>query len=198
MPFALIKSFILFSFILSLLSSITFPGVSAETSNDLISDVCRKARNPRLCSQVLRSNRRARKASSPLELWEVSMDLSKSSAQATKNTIIMLSLRTRDRELRERYKSCVTSYDSAIYYLKIANHYWKGGDFAEVARYTAAALNEPISCRQNFARAAPAEPADLREGNDKLECLCSVVLIISNRLSGRHFSFLEDEYKPKD
>ncbi|KAI3469237.1 hypothetical protein Pfo_025900 [Paulownia fortunei] len=195
MPFALFKSFILFSFILS---AIMLLRVSAETSNDLISEVCKKTRNPRLCSQVLKSNRRALKASSPLELGEISMNLSKSSAQATKNMIIMLGLRTRDRELKEQYKSCVMNYDSAIYYLKTANCYLKGGDFVRVGRYTAAAMNEPIYCRQNFARPALAEPAGFKEGNDKLECLCSVVLVISNRLSGRHFSFLAGEYISKD
>ncbi|KAK4425997.1 hypothetical protein Salat_1793700 [Sesamum alatum] len=170
------------------------PGVSANTSNDLISDVCKRTRTPRLCLQILKSNVRARKASSPLQLGEVSMDLSKSSAKATKNMILFSSLRTKDKGLKERYKSCAVNYDSALYYINIANQYLKGGDFASVGRYIAAALNEPISCRHNF---ATAEPAGLKEGNDKLECLCSVVLVISDRLSGKHCSFPAGEYLPK-
>ncbi|XP_011091907.1 pectinesterase inhibitor-like [Sesamum indicum] len=183
LPFALLKPCILFFFILG---NITFLRVRAKTSNDLISDVCKRTTTPRLCLQILKSNGRARKASSPLELGEVSMDLSKSSAKATKNMILFSSLRTRDKGLKERYKSCAVNYDSALYYINIANQYFKGGDYASVGRYTAAALNEPIACRHNFARA---EPAWLREGNDKLECLCSVVLVISDHLSGRHCSF---------
>ncbi|KAL0457536.1 UNVERIFIED_CONTAM: hypothetical protein Slati_1092800 [Sesamum latifolium] len=183
LSFPLIKPFILFFFILC---NITFLRVSAKTSNDLISDVCKRTRTPRLCLHILKSNGRARKASSPLELWEVSMDLSKSSAKATKNMILFSSLRTRDKGLKDRYKSCAANYDSALYYINIANQYLKGGDYVSVGRYIAAAQNEPISCRQKFARA---EPAGLKEGNGKLECLCNVVLVISDHLSGRHCSF---------
>ncbi|PIN00423.1 hypothetical protein CDL12_27071 [Handroanthus impetiginosus] len=176
MPFAPFKTFIFFSIILSLLSFL-------KSDDLLISEICRKTRNPNLCSQILKSNNRARKASSPVQLGVISMDLSKSTAQATKNMIIMLRLRTIDREMRARYKSCVMNYESAIYYLKLANYYLKGGDFANAGRYTAAALNEPISCRKIFA----VEPKDVKERNDRLECLCSVVLAICNNLySGRN------------
>ncbi|KAK4405434.1 hypothetical protein Sango_0549900 [Sesamum angolense] len=91
------------------------------------------------------------------------MDLSKSSAKATKNMILFSSLRTRDKGLKERYKSCAVNYDSALYYINIANHYLKGGDYASVGRYAAAALNEPISCRHNFATAEPAAMGDIME-----------------------------------
>ncbi|KAK6160948.1 hypothetical protein DH2020_004329 [Rehmannia glutinosa] len=188
-PLVLIKLFLLFCFILSLLSSIILVCISAERSNDLIYEVCKKTRNPTLCLQLLKSNSKALKASSPLQLGEISINLSKSSAEATKNTIIMLRIRTRDVELKQRYKSCETNYDSAIYYLKIANYYLKGGDFANVGRYTAAALNEPIYCRESFARAA--ESTGLKEANDKLECLCSVVLVFLTVYLGGTYPTIE-------
>ncbi|PIN24733.1 hypothetical protein CDL12_02524 [Handroanthus impetiginosus] len=183
-PFALIKPFML----LYLVTIITFPRViiTAKISNDLISEICRKTRNRILCSKLLKSNRRAHKASSLLQLGKISMDLSKSSAQETKNMIIKLHLRTRSdhRKLKERYKSCLTNYESAIHNLKLSNNYYKSGDFAKAGRYTAAALKETTSCEQNFAESAP---ADLQEENRKMECLCSVVLVICNSLSGRGF-----------
>ncbi|KAG8370575.1 hypothetical protein BUALT_Bualt14G0131400 [Buddleja alternifolia] len=185
MSFVLIKLIIVFCFILSLLIS------NAETSNDLIFNICKKTRSPKLCSEILRSNRRARKASSLAELLDISMEMGKSSAQATKNMIIISRLRTRDRETKERYKSCVTNYDSAAYYLKLANYYLKNGDYVKVSRYIAAALNEPVSCRQNFGRPERVEPEGLKEGNDKLECLCSFGLVISNSLSGKNLSFAQ-------
>ncbi|KAL0376321.1 UNVERIFIED_CONTAM: Pectinesterase inhibitor [Sesamum calycinum] len=155
LPFALIMPFFFFFFILS--NTKLFLRVSAKTSNDLISDVCKRTRTPTLCLHILKSNGRARKASSPLQLGEVSTDLSKSSAKATRNMILFSSLRTRDKGLKEQYKSCAANYDSALYYINIANHYLKGGDYASVGRYAAAALNEPISCRHNFASAEPAD-----------------------------------------
>ncbi|GFQ02064.1 pectinesterase inhibitor [Phtheirospermum japonicum] len=189
--FALIRFLLLFSFIPSLLINII---ISAKTPNNLISEVCNKTRNPSLCSQILKSNRKALEASSPLELGEIAINLSISSAQSTKKTTVMRRfLRTRDRVLKDRYKYCATNYDSAVHYLKSANFFLKLGIFLKLAGYTAAALNEPIYCRESFAKQPPAEPAWLKKGNDKLECLCSVVLVISNRLSGKKISVLESK-----
>ncbi|KAL7142086.1 hypothetical protein ABFS83_08G099300 [Erythranthe nasuta] len=192
MSLCAIKSiiFILFAFIIST----TLLKIKAEKSNCLICEVCKKSRNPKLCLQILNSNRKVRNASSPPELWKISMNLTKSSAQSTKNTIAMLSLRTCDRAKKEQYKSCDMNYKSAIYYLNTANSEMKDNDFAKVGRYIASALNEPIRCRQSFTmRPYLSEPSDLKEGNDKLECLCSVLLVISNYLSKKNnFLFLSN------
>ncbi|GFP91401.1 pectinesterase inhibitor [Phtheirospermum japonicum] len=179
LPFALVIRFLLlFSFIL--ISTI------AQTPNNLIFEICKKTRNPSLCSQILKSNRKAVKAYSPQELGEIAINLSIISAQAIKKTIFTKRfLKTGDKVLKDRYKHCETNYESAIYYLKSSNYFLKHADISKLARYAAAAVNEPIYCRESFAKRPPAEPAWLKEGNDKLECLCSVILVISNCLSGK-------------
>lgn len=181
-----IRSIIMFSIILSMFSSMRFLTVSA----DLISDVCAKARNPGMCSRLLRSDHQARKASSPLELGKVSTAMSIYSAQSTKNAIAILRLRTFDRAKRVQYKSCETDYETALYYLRSA---LKVGDLRQAGRYAAAALNEPVHCRESFVKSRLSEPARLKQGNDELECLCSVVLVISNHLSGRNLYSLPGE-----
>lgn len=192
---ALTNSFILFS----LINIITFSGVTAAP--DLISDVCSKTKDPKMCSKVLISDLRTLGAASYRQLGEASMNLSISGAQATKKTITRLRLVTIKKKLKARLNSCLTTYDSALYYLGTAAHYWNSYKFEDVAAAVAAASNEPIACRGYFADGEPPQPQHLREGNNKLETLCRVVLVISNRLSKKSFSWSQNrafdiEYKP--
>lgn len=174
----------LFLLILSLLSIITFPGVTSAPSPDLISQVCAKTKNPRLCLKYLYADMRTHWATSLRQLGEVSLNLSMSSAQATKQSITKLRLVTIDKTQKARLKSCLTNYESALYYLGTASHYWKIDKFEDVVPPAAAAVNEPVSCRGYFEEGPPPVPSIVRDGSSKLETLCRVVLVVSNQLSG--------------
>ncbi|KAL8056496.1 hypothetical protein ABFX02_04G122700 [Erythranthe guttata] len=188
-------------FILSLviITSTTLLKINAEKSNNastLISQVCKKSRNPEMCSRILYSNRRARNASSRLELWKICMELTTSAAHATKKTIAISIPKTNDIARKEKYKLCDADYSQVVYFLKEANRMMRENNFRYMVNLIGSALEKPSICRASFGKPTlSAEPADFKEGNDRFECLCSVLLVISNSLPKKNrFVLFQSNY----
>ena len=176
------NSFLLVSLLLTFLLFTTLS--YARPTNDLISDICSKTRNPTACSQALRSDHRS--ASADLKgLGQIGIDLAQASAKTTYNLIASLEKTTSDPKLKGRYSSCLENYDDAIGYLDDCRRFLWSGDYGSLSTYASAVLDEPETCQDSF-EDPPAAPPQLQLGNQKLENLSSVNLAISSRLFGRN------------
>ncbi|KAK2980659.1 hypothetical protein RJ640_011467 [Escallonia rubra] len=164
------------------LTSLTFarPNVRAQ-DDDLIGEVCSKTRNPSFCVQALKSDPPSGGADLR-GLGQISIDLAQASATATSSLIDSLIKQTNDPKLRERYKSCSENYSDSIGDLGEAKGFLNSGDYGSVNIRASAALDGADTCDGGFA-GPPAEPAELKQANQKLEDLCSIILVISNRLA---------------
>ncbi|KAL0388922.1 UNVERIFIED_CONTAM: hypothetical protein Sradi_2774000 [Sesamum radiatum] len=161
---------------------ITYPKFIATASNDLINDICQKTKSP-LCSKILKSDRRARQATSIRVLGEVTLDMAMACTDST--AMLLRSLeRTRNHQLREKFENCWVYYAFIYNYLEEAKDSFSSSDFGGVSKNVGAVLKELYSCQQQFQQ-PPFEAKKLKQENEKLKCLCSVSLVISNHLSGQ-------------
>ncbi|XP_059630022.1 pectinesterase inhibitor-like [Cornus florida] len=166
--------------LLSIFLSFLFFNHSLAASNKLINSICSSTHNPSLCVQSLKSDPRT--ASADLKgLGGISIDIAQSNAKSTYNMILSLIKRTTDPKLKGRYDTCRENYDDSISDLDESRQLLKSGDYAGLNIHASAALDGGETCNDNF-EGPPAEPAQLKQANQRLEDLCSIILVISNRL----------------
>lgn len=165
----------LFFFLLPL-----FLSISLSTS-DLISEICSKTQNPSLCLQALRSDRRSARADLK-GLALISIDIAQSNAKQTANQLIpALSRGATSPKLKGRYDTCAENYRETIDNLNQARTALNARDIGTFRTRASAALDGPDTCEDSF-EGPPAEPKQLRDANNKLEGLCSIILAIGARL----------------
>ncbi|XP_058211882.1 pectinesterase inhibitor-like [Rhododendron vialii] len=157
-----------------------FLSIGLSTS-DLISEVCSKTQNPSLCLQALRSDRRSARADLK-GLALISIDIAESNAKQTANQLIpALSKRATSPELRGRYDTCAKNYKDTIDNLNKARTALNARDIRTFFAMASAALDGLDNCEDSF-EGPPAEPKQLRDANNKLKGLCSIILAIGARL----------------
>ncbi|PIN00422.1 hypothetical protein CDL12_27070 [Handroanthus impetiginosus] len=137
-------TFVLISFLTSLLISST-----AISPNDLINNVCQKTNNP-LCTKILKSNRRARKALSVRVRGEIALDMAISCTDSTDKLLQSLQRITRNRQLRQKYKNCWVYYALIYNYLDQAKHDFRCNDFGGVRKNIGAVLKEYMIVKSSF------------------------------------------------
>ncbi|KAI8561908.1 hypothetical protein RHMOL_Rhmol04G0378700 [Rhododendron molle] len=157
-----------------------FLSISLSTS-DLISEICSKTQNPSLCLQALRSDRRSARADLK-GLALISIDIAQSNAKQTANQLIpALSRGATSPKLKGRYDTCAENYGDTIDNLNEARTALNARDIGTFRIRASAALDGPDTCEDSF-EGPPAEPKQLRDANNKLEGLCSIILAIGARL----------------
>ncbi|KAK6129500.1 hypothetical protein DH2020_036733 [Rehmannia glutinosa] len=151
-----------------------------HVTKEYLSNICSKSSNPYLCLHVLKDligHPLAKTTFSTLAIRPISM--AEPHARETRKMIETMyhGLIDPNREVRDRYRSCIVRYDDVIKYMVEAKRYLKSGDYKKVKSYASGALNRVNSCDKNFAKPPP-EPLNLRNANKKFKDLCSIIVTI--------------------
>ncbi|KAE9455049.1 hypothetical protein C3L33_13033, partial [Rhododendron williamsianum] len=112
-------------------------------------------------------------------LAKISIDITRKDAEQTSNLIASLKKETTNSSLKGRYDDCAELYGDAIDDLNGAGQILNKKVLSPTR--ASAALDGPDTCEDSF-EGPPAEPKQLRDANNKLEGLCSIILAIGARL----------------
>lgn len=163
-----------------LLISLSSARPSVKVTDDVLSTVCSKTKNPSLCLQTLKADPRA--ATGDLKgLCQVSIDLALAKAKDTKNYIGSLIGQSNGPSLKEKYLSCSENYENSIGDLQDATGLLNSGDYNGVNLHASAAMTETDDCEENF-KEPPFDPSQLPKRDEDFDFLCSIILVISNLL----------------
>ncbi|XP_059315563.1 pectinesterase inhibitor-like [Lycium ferocissimum] len=167
-------------FLIVVLLSIS--SVLTSVRADLVDDVCSKTQKPAICLSALRADPRSKGAN--LEgLATISIDASLKNAQSTRNLVNTLLKQATDPKLKTRYASCLENYNDAVDDIGGLPAFLKSKDYGGLNTHASAASDDPSTCDENFS-GPPAEAPQLKDASDKLQGLISIVLVISNLLTG--------------
>ncbi|XP_027182386.1 pectinesterase inhibitor-like [Coffea eugenioides] len=103
------------------------------------------------------------------DLAQISIDLAESHANSTYKLIESLARKTNDPKLKDVYQACLENYEESI---------------DSLALFASAAETGADTCEDGFSEGSYPEAPEIKQANQKLEDLCSIiiVLVISNRL----------------
>ncbi|KAK1592983.1 hypothetical protein Q3G72_033896 [Acer saccharum] len=172
------------SIVLVLLFMIMTPSLArlhVQVSSGEINDICSKTFNPSYCVELLKSTPKT--ATADLKgLAKIILDLARSNATKTLDQIHSLIPKTTDHRLKESYQACSEHYDNAIGDLNEAESDFKQGDYFGMNIQASGALDEAGDCHDEN-EGLPADPS-LRKGNQDLENICEIILVVANLLKG--------------
>ncbi|CAI9771123.1 unnamed protein product [Fraxinus pennsylvanica] len=155
---------------------------SAETdmkASDLVSDICSKTRNKSTCLQVLSHKHGA----NLLEIAHTLTENAQTSAVLAYDTVQVLVKLTKNSSLKERYRSCLGNYVRAIDGVAEWKQYLTQENYQNLPSIADAILKETESCDNKFEQ-PPSEPSQLKRGTQFFEDICSILMVVSNRLIG--------------
>ncbi|KAH7844477.1 hypothetical protein Vadar_028455 [Vaccinium darrowii] len=152
------------------------------STSDLISEICPDTQNPSLCLKALRSDPRSARADlNGLAL--ISLGIAETNAIQTKSHLIAkLSKGATSPVLKYRYETHAERYRETIDNLKVARTALKSHHIGTFMDRSSAAIDGPATCAYYF-EGLPAEPTQLRQGNKKLEDLCTIIFVIHDRMT---------------
>ncbi|KAK3025352.1 hypothetical protein RJ639_043861 [Escallonia herrerae] len=85
-----------------------------------------------------------------------------------------------------QYSSCLENFGDAADSLDESEESLRSGDYASIKFSASAASTDAETCQDTFDETpGTGEPEELKQAIKKAEDLCSIILVISNRLSGR-------------
>ncbi|KAL2470230.1 Pectinesterase inhibitor 2 [Abeliophyllum distichum] len=85
---------------------------------------------------------------------------------------------------KDRYQSCLGNYVRAIDDLAEWKKFLNSGNYQNLPSEAEATSKEVESCDQIFEQ-LPSEPPQLKQVNQFFEDTCSILVVVSNRLTGR-------------
>ena len=145
-----------------------------------LQELCSTTQDPGLCVQALSSDPRT--AAADLKgLAQISIDLAKANATDTATFVASLVGQTTDPELKLRYQSCATDFNSCIGSLDSCTKAVSSGDFSGLQSQSSASLDGPVSCRDSF-QGPPDDPAHVSDKCQITERLISIISAIAKRL----------------
>lgn len=171
----ILSAYSLLAFFLSLVLS-----THAASSNDVVSTICSRTRNPPFCTNVLKSA-----GTTELKgLATFTLNLARTRAGESRVLAQSLASKAADPKLKERYASCAENYDDAVGDIDDAGKNLASGDYNGVNVHASGAMTEADDCQDNFAQ-PPTDPSALSANAKALEDICSIILVIANLLLGR-------------
>lgn len=121
------------------------------TNNKLVSHICPKTKDPRICSNILKFDLRTRLASSLHDLGEVSLrgaiSQAKSSVTVFNQTLTRKDLPMKD---KEKYKDCRDNYEIAMKKLVESKTALKKKSYALARKSIEVACDVPTSCEKEI------------------------------------------------
>lgn len=149
-------------------------GIGSFVSADLVGDICAKSQNPSFCLDFFKSDHSA----TLVNLGIKAIDRAGSSAGDTKKLIDSLVKGTTDPSLKGKYQSCSENYGDAVSTLSEARKSLNDPKTLNIK--VSAVMTDVDTCEDGFGK-SPVNPK-LKDGNTFLTNVCSVALVISNRL----------------
>ncbi|XP_031257675.1 pectinesterase inhibitor-like [Pistacia vera] len=153
--------------------------LNEKVTKGVINDICSKTQNLTFCLGVLNQAPGASTADLP-GLAKITIDLATSNATETLQIIQSLVPKTTNTKLKEGYATCSEHYDNAIGDLGDARQHLKTGDPMGVNLSASASMDEAGDCNDEL-KGLPADPSVLK-GNQDLNNICSIILVIANRI----------------
>ncbi|KAL2459758.1 Pectinesterase inhibitor 2 [Forsythia ovata] len=147
---------------------------------DLVSEICSKTRNPSTCLQVLGKENGG-------NLSKIAQTLTGSahtSAFLAYDTLQLLVKLEKNSFLKDRYQSCLGNYVRAIGDLAEWKKFLNSRNYQNLPSEAKAISKEIESCDKNFEQ-PPSEPSQLKQTTQYFEDICSILVVVSNRLTGR-------------
>lgn len=149
----------------------------AASTNDVVSTICPKTKNPPFCASVLKSA-----GTTDLKgLATYTLNLARTNAGKSLTLAKSLAAAATDPQLKERYSSCSENYDEAIGDIENAQKDLASGDFNGVNVATSGAMTSVDDCEDDF-KQPPADTSSLLKDGKTLNDICSIILVISNLL----------------
>lgn len=149
----------------------------ATSTNDVISTICVKTRNPPFCTSVLKST-----GSTDLKgLATYTLNLAHTNAGKSLTLAKSMAKVVTNPQLKKRYLSCSENYDEAIGDIENAEKNLAIGDFNGVNIATSGVMTTIDDCQDNF-KQPPTDKSSLLKNGKTLNDICSIILVISNLL----------------
>ncbi|KAK2647226.1 hypothetical protein Ddye_022421 [Dipteronia dyeriana] len=153
----------------------------SNKENQVINDICSKTTNPSNCLRLLKSI--SGTSTADLKgIAKIVLDLARSNATKTLDLINTLIPKTHDFRLKEGYRTCSEVYDNATDEINNAKSDFIQGDYSGMNEQASGAMTEAVTC-DNETQGLPIDPS-VRKGNQDLQNLCEIILVIANLLKG--------------
>ncbi|KAL8490176.1 hypothetical protein ACS0TY_025907 [Phlomoides rotata] len=140
---------------------------------DLISDVCKQAVNPSLCTQTLTSDPRFRGADLK-GLGQIAIEKGEAATQDAIRVVKSFS-----GKFKPIVETCVETFNDAINDLKESSQAMNAGRKGDVHVKGSAALSNAGTCDDEFGES---EPATVKAASKRAQDIIGILLVVANKL----------------
>ncbi|KAJ4843896.1 hypothetical protein Tsubulata_025947 [Turnera subulata] len=140
-------------------------------------DICSNSMNPRFCGDFMKAEQRVASADFA-GVAKIGVEVAHSRAKDTLNFLKSLIQKTTDPKVQEVYKSCSSNYEEAVSVFEEAKKYLSSKNYGGATTTVSAAMDHADSCKDDAQGTDPSLP----ERNENLKSLCSIILVVTDRL----------------
>ncbi|KAL8494587.1 hypothetical protein ACS0TY_025423 [Phlomoides rotata] len=157
---------------LFLLASLALASIYISQA-DLISDICKQAVNPSLCTQTLTSDPRSRGADLK-GLGQIAIEKGEAATHDAIGVVMSFS-----GKFKAVVETCVETFNNAIDNLKESSQALNAGRKGDVQAKGSGALSNAETCDDEFGES---EPAKVKKASKRAQDIIDILLVIANKL----------------
>lgn len=155
-----------------------FTSAEIEKPSDLVGNICLETRNNSTCLQLLSDKHGA----NLIEIAQTLTENAQISVILAYDAVQVLFKLENISFLKERHRSCLGNYVRATNGLLEWKQLFSSKNYQNLISKADAILKETESCDKNFEQ-PPSEPSQLKQGTQFFEDICSILMVVSNKLT---------------